>query len=61
MFPALLNAATVTMPTIDLTGVDFGGILKIVTDLIPVILPVVVAFIALRKGISFLYNSLRGA
>ena len=57
-FMSLLSAAT---PAIDLTGVDFSGILKVVTDLVPQILPVTIAFVALRKGISFIYSSLRGA
>lgn len=46
---------------IDLTGVDMTVIMDEVIALIPVVLPVVVGFIGLRKGISFLKSSLRGA
>lgn len=35
--------------------------LQEVTSLLPVILPVVIVFIAIRKGITFVYHFLRGA
>jgi hypothetical protein len=53
--------ASTTAPTIDLTGVDLGGILDGVVSMIPQVMPVLVGFLAIRKGISFLMSSLRGA
>ena len=50
-----------TIPQLDLTGIDFGGVLSVLMDLIPKLLPVTIGFVALRKGISFIYSSLRGA
>lgn len=44
-----------------ITGIDFSGILTEIVSLLPVLLPTVVAFIAVRKGISFLIGSLRRA
>ena len=35
------------------TSAMLGGVLKEVTDLLPVCIPVMVSFIALRKGIAF--------
>ena len=37
------------------------GVLTEVTGLLPVVLPVMIGFIALRKGISFLQGVLHGA
>lgn len=41
--------------------VDFGEILTEIKALVPVILPVSIGFIAFRKGMSFLFSSLRSA
>lgn len=41
--------------------VNFGEILSEVKALVPVILPVSIGFIAFRKGMSFLFSSLRSA
>lgn len=46
---------------IDLTGVDLTSVLDEVTGMLPVVLPVIIAFIAFRKGIAFLKNQLKGA
>lgn len=42
-------------------GVDFNAVLGEITAVAPSILPVTVACIAFRKGISFIYSTLRGA
>lgn len=44
-----------------ISGVDFNAVLNEITAVAPSILPVTVACIAFRKGISFIYSSLRGA
>lgn len=44
-----------------INGVDLSGILTEIISLLPILLPTVVAFIAVRKGISFLIGSLRRA
>lgn len=44
-----------------LTGVDFTGIMADYKAVVPVVLPIVVAFIGLKKGIGFLKSSLKGA
>lgn len=44
-----------------ITGVDFTAVLNEIVAVAPSILPVTVACIAFRKGISFVYSTLRGA
>ena len=39
----------------------FNGLAGEITGVLPIVLPVLVAIIALRKGISFLMGTLRGA
>ena len=46
--------------TIDWSAVDFSAITTNITAAIPTILPVVVAVLGLRKGISFVMGSIRG-
>ena len=41
-------------------GVSFTGITAELTGVLPVVLPVLVTVLALRKGISFLLGTLRG-
>lgn len=50
-----------TTPIIDLTGVDLSSVLSGITDMLPTVLPVVIGFIAFRKGIQFLKGQLKGA
>lgn len=45
----------------DLTGVDLASVLDGIKELLPTIIPVVISFIAFRKGYAFLKRSLRGA
>lgn len=37
------------------------GLLAEITSLLPIIIPALISFIAIRKGISFLIGTLRGA
>ena len=46
---------------INLEGIDLTAVLDEIVALIPVVLPVVIGFIAFRKGFSFIKRSLRGA
>lgn len=59
----LLLSGTTTAGTVASTiqNVDMSGILQEVVSLLPVVLPVIVAFLGVRKGISFLIGSLRRA
>ena len=38
-----------------------SGVLNEVTGLLPILLPTAITFIAIRKGISFLLGTLKGA
>lgn len=53
-----MNAATTLSNS--LTSVDLNGVTEAVTSMVPVVLPVVVGMIALRKGISFLKAQIKG-
>lgn len=44
-----------------LSGVSLAGITSEITGVLPVVLPVAVTMLALRKGISFMMSTLRGA
>ena len=46
---------------ISTNNINFTGILNEVVGLLPTVLPTLVGFIAIRKGISFLIGSLRRA
>lgn len=46
---------------INLTGVDLSAVLDEIVALIPVVLPVVIGFIAFRKGFAFIKGALKGA
>ena len=46
---------------IDLTGIDLTAVLDEVVGLLPTVLPVVVGFIAFRKGLAFVKRALKGA
>lgn len=46
---------------IDLSGVDLTAVLDEITGLLPTVLPVIISFIAFRKGLSFLKKALKGA
>ena len=46
---------------IDLTGIQLTAVLDEVVGLLPTVLPVVIGFIAFRKGLSFVKGTLKGA
>lgn len=43
------------------TGANISGVLDEVIGLLPTVLPVMIGFIAIRKGISFVIGMLRSA
>ena len=49
-----------TLSTI-VTADMLGGVLDEIVGLLPVVLPVMIGFVALRKGISFVLNMLHSA
>lgn len=59
----LLTGGTTTANTVAtaLNGVDMSSILQEVVNLLPVVIPVLIGFMGIRKGISFLIGSLRRA
>lgn len=62
LFPILTSGASVgSQVATAVTGTDMSGILTEIINLLPVVLPVVIGFIGVRKGISFLIGSLRRA
>ena len=44
-----------------LSEVDLSGVLSEMLALVPVLMPVAISFIAIRKGISFVLSTLRDA
>lgn len=56
----MFNAATTTLSTI-VTADLLGGVFDEIVGLLPVCIPVMVGFIAIRKGISFVKNILHSA
>lgn len=58
--PMVLTASAGQLSTI-VTAEMLGGVLDEITGLLPVIIPVMIGFIGLRKGISFLQGVLHGA
>ena len=46
---------------IDLTGINLTSVLDEVVALVPTILPVIIGFIAFRKGLGFVKSALKGA
>ena len=46
---------------INLEGIDLTAVLDEVVNLVPIVLPVVIGFIAFRKGYAFIKRALKGA
>ena len=59
-FFLITSSAANTVATA-INGVDLSVMLQEVVSLLPAVLPTLVGFMAVRKGISFLYGSLRRA
>lgn len=55
-----METAAATLSSI-VTADMLGGVLNEIVGLLPVILPVMIGFIGLRKGISFLQGVLHSA
>lgn len=55
-----MEGSTTTLSTI-VTADVINGVLDEIVGLLPVVLPVMIGFIALRKGISFVLNMLHSA
>lgn len=45
----------------ELTSATFTGVLDEVINLVPIVLPAVIGFLAFRKGWSFIKSAIRGA
>ena len=54
------SAASTVLGSI-VTGEMLSGVLSEVTGLLPVVIPVMIGFIAIRKGVSFLQGVLHSA
>lgn len=57
----LLTSSVANTVATAITGVDLSVMLEEVVSLLPAVLPTLVGFMAVRKGISFLIGSLRRA
>lgn len=55
-----VNTAAAVLPT-TITSTMLGGVLDEVVGVIPTVIPVVITFMAIRKGISFVIGMLRSA
>ena len=58
--PTMLTATAADLSTI-ITGEMLSGVLDQIIGLLPVVLPVMITFIGLRKGIGFVRGILQGA
>lgn len=47
--------------TLGITSEMLSGVMDEIVALVPVVLPTIIGFIAIRKGISFVTSSLRSA
>lgn len=57
----LLTSSAANTVATAINGVDLSVMLEEVVSLLPAVLPTLVGFMAVRKGISFLIGSLRRA
>ena len=60
MSEGVTTAFTVPSIAASITGDMMNGILTQITDLLPVVLPVMVGCLAFRKGLSFFQSLIRG-
>ena len=54
------QGATTVLSSI-VTGSMLSGVLNEITSLLPIVIPVMITFIAIRKGIAFLQHVLHSA
>lgn len=59
--PVLTTTTTANTVATAITGIDLSVMLEEVVNLLPALLPTMVGFLAVRKGISFLIGMLRRA
>lgn len=59
--PVLTTTTTANTVATAITGIDLSVMLEEVVNLLPALLPTIVGFLAVRKGISFLIGMLRRA
>ena len=57
----LVEAVTTSVLSTIVTAQMLSGVLDEIVGLLPVVIPVMISFIALRKGIGFVIGSLRSA
>lgn len=55
------SEVTSTMLDTVVTGEMLNGVLDEVVGLLPIVIPVAITFMALRKGLGFLFGVLRSA
>ena len=55
------STTTTSLVGTAIDDVSFSGITGELTGVLPIILPVAITMLALRKGISFMFSVLRGA
>lgn len=60
MFPTFLTGTTTGLADI-VTAEMMSGVLDQIVSLLPVVIPVMIGFIGLRKGISFVQGILHSA
>lgn len=56
-----MEEVTGTMLKDIVTADMLGGVLDEIVGLLPVVIPVAIGFLALRKGIGFLFSTIRSA
>lgn len=59
MMPSLLTSSSVLVEALGST--DLNNVLSEITGLLPTVIPVMIGFIAIRKGLSFLQSVLHSA
>lgn len=59
--PTVMLTATASGLSTVVTGEMLSGVLDEIVALLPVVVPVMVGFIGLRKGLSFVQSVLHGA
>ena len=61
MYTVLATSGTTSALYDAVSGANISGVLDEVIGLLPVVLPVMIGFLAIRKGISFVLGMLRSA
>ena len=56
-----MESTTTTVLSKIVTGEMLSGVLTEITSLLPIVIPVMIGFIAIRKGIGFLSSILHSA